>query len=181
MLFTLSDLVLTAFLIWSLVAGWRAGTIKVLSRFAAIFIAYGVARAFSGWLAWLLQSLLPEPSPGTLAGEKLLTLLFLFCDVEGLVARLLGTVAFVIIFLVTLWLVRRLARALTGAFGHGLLGRLNQLLGAVLSLAIALAVILILNDIFFPVLAQMGIAGPQSFLDSSKLVLPALGRLLMLI
>ena len=181
MSFFLSDLVLAAFLVLAVIGGWRAGTIKVLSRFAAIFIAYAVARSCSGWLAWLLQGWLPQFTPATEAGEKLLLLLYLFCDVEGLIARLLGFVAFIAVFLLTLWLVKRLANALSSMFDHGLLGRLNQLLGAVLSLAIACVVLILLNDVFFPVFAQLGFTGPQSFLDSSQLVLPAIYRLLMLI
>ena len=181
MSFSVSDLVLAAFIVLSLIGGWRAGTIRVLSRFAAVFIAYGVARYCSGWLAWLLQSMLPQFTPATEAGEKLLQLLYLFCDVDGMIARLLGLAAFIAVFLITLWLVKKFANAISGAFGHGLLGRLNQLLGALLSLAIACAAILLLNDIFFPVFAQMGAEGPKAFMEDSRFVVPGLQRLLLLI
>lgn len=180
MSFTVSDLVLAAFIVLSLIGGWRAGTIRVLSRFAAVFIAYGAARYCSGWLAWLLQSMLPKFTPATDAGEKLLQLLYLFCDVDGMIARLLGLAAFIVVFLVSLWLVKRLANAVSGTFGHGLLGRLNQLLGALLALAVACAAILLLNDIFFPVFAQIGAEGPQAFMDGSRFVVPGLHRLLLL-
>ena len=181
MSFSVSDLVLAAFIVLSLIGGWRAGTVRVLSRFAAVFIAYGVARYCSGWLAWLLQGVLPKIAPATEAGEKLLQLLYLFCDVDGLIARLLGLVAFIVVFIAAFWLVKKLANAVSGAFGHGLLGRLNQLLGALLSLAIACAAILLLNDIFFPVFAQMGAEGPKAFMENSRFVVPALHRLLLMV
>ena len=181
MSFTVSDLVLAAFIALSLIGGWRAGTVRVLSRFAAVFIAYGVARYCSGWLAWLLQGMLPRLTPATEAGEKLLQLLYLFCDVDGLIARLLGLAAFIAVFLVSLWLVKKLANAVSGVFGRGLLGRLNQLLGALLALAIACAAILLFSDIFFPVFAQMGAEGPKAFMENSRFVVPGLHRLLLLI
>ena len=181
MSFTVSDLVLAAFIALSLIGGWRAGTVRVLSRFAAVFIAYGVARYCSGWLAWLLQGMLPRLTPATEAGEKLLQLLYLFCDVDGLIARLLGLAAFIAVFLVSLWLVKKLANGVSSAFGRGLLGRLNQLLGALLALAIACAAILLFSDIFFPVFAQMGAEGPKAFMENSRFVVPGLHRLLLLI
>lgn len=181
MSFSVSDLVLAAFIVLSLIGGWRAGTVRVLSRFAAVFIAYGAARYCSGWLAWLLQGMLPKFTPATETGEKLLQLLYLFCDVDGLIARLLGLVAFIAVFLVSFWLVKKLANTVSGAFGHGLLGRINQLLGALLALAVACAAILLINDIFFPVFAQMGAEGPKTFIDNSRFVVPCLHRLLLLI
>lgn len=181
MSFTVSDLVLAAFIVLSLIGGWRAGTVRVLSRFAAVFIAYGAARYCSSWLAWLLQGMLPKLTPATEAGEKMLQLLYLFCDVDGLIARLLGLVAFIAVFLIAFWLVKKLANAVSGVFGRGLLGRLNQLLGALLALAIACAAILLFNDIFFPVFAQMGAEGPKSFMGDSRFIVPGLQRLLLLI
>ena len=70
MSFTVSDLVLAAFIVLSLIGGWRAGTVRVLSRFAAVFIAYGAARYCSSWLAWLLQGMLPKLTPATEAEKK---------------------------------------------------------------------------------------------------------------
>ena len=181
MSFPLCDLVLAVFLLLALRRGWQDGTVKVLARYASIIIAYIAARSCSGWLAWLIQGLLPELEPATEAGEKLLLLLYLFCDVEGLVARLLGLAVFAAVFFLTLWLVRRLASALTGLFGDGLLGRVNRLLGAVLSLLIGVVCLLLLNDIFFPVLARLGVEAPLEFMKSSRLVLPGLYRLLFLL
>ena len=181
MFFSLSDLILAAFLILALIGGWRAGTVRVLSRFAAIIIAYTVARMFSGWLAWLVQGWLPHFAPATEAGEKLLVLLYLFCDVDGMVARLLGFVAFIVLFLVTMWLVKRIANLISDAFGHGLLGHIDSFLGAVVSVIIASVALLLFDDILFPVLAQLGLSGPQDFMDGSRLVLPELYRLLRLL
>ena len=175
------DLILAAVLLLSLSGGWQAGTVNVLSRFASIFIAYAAARSCSGWLAWLLRDLLPGFEPASDAGRQLLNLLYLFCDVDGMLARLVGLVAFVLVFIVVLRLVRRLAAGLTNAFGHGLLAHINKLLGASLSLVITAVALIIANDILFPVLAGLGVTGPQSFLAGSRIVLPGIYRLLMLL
>jgi len=177
---TVTDWVLTAALLFAVCGGWRWGTINVIARIGSLILAYQTARVFAVPAASYAAGLLPgltglgrQEGGGTLS-----TVLTLLVDPESAGNRFLEIVAFIIIFVIVCWLVRRIANALTGLFGRGLLGQINRALGAFCAFILMAAFILILNDIVLPVLAVLGLPSqPLDFLADSAWVLPALKEL----
>lgn len=175
------DLVLAGFIVFAAAWGWWAGTINVIGKLGSLLLAYVAARTWGGYLASLVIGVLPQGfNLNTQAGDKLNAFFTLFGDANDLTARLIGLVAFVLIFVVVCWLVRLIARTLTGLFGHGLLGGVNRALGGLLAGLLAVAVILLLSEIFFPAFADMGLGdGGQSFFAQSRFILPLLRHWLL--
>ena len=175
----ISDWVLAAALLLAILSGWRLGTINVAARIGAVILAYYVAREFTAAAAAALVQAMPNLSNSLGESEKLLAVLSLFIKTDGLGNRLIEIVLFIIIFAAVCWLVRRIAYAMTGLFGRGLLGTVNRALGAALALALVLAVIILLADIALPALMNMGLgAAPLEFINSSLVVMPLLRSLL---
>ena len=170
---TISDWVLAGFVILMIWYGWRQGTINVIAKVGALVLAYWAARRFAWIVADYLVRMLPVLSGKPGGNQKLDAFLSLFITTDGLASRIVELVVFVIIFVLVSWLVRRIAYALTGLFGRGLLGSINHALGAVVGFVLAVALILLLSDIVFPAFDRMGIGRqPLDFMHDSKLVLP---------
>ncbi len=178
---TVSDWVLAGALLFALIGGWQWGTINVIAKIGALILAYQTARAFAAPAALYLAQLLPGLTGARQAGEepgKLGTLLSLIFDADSAGNRLLEILAFIVIFVVVCWLVRRIAAALTGLFGKGLLGKINQTLGAACAVILTAALILILNDIVLPSLVVLGLPDSvPAFMADSQIILPALKEL----
>lgn len=173
------DLVLAGVLILAIVYGWRWGTINVVAKVGALVLAYDLARTYSSVFTAFLVDMLP-PLGGAAgsdttaeSGQQLLSLLSLFIDTESVANRLLGIIVFIIIFIIVNWIVRRIAYALTGLFGRGLLGKINRAVGAFLSLVLMMAIIVIFDDIVLPTFIDMGFGTAiQEYLDRSALIMP---------
>lgn len=172
---TVTDWVLAGLLIVAIFSGWRLGTINVIAKIGALILAYKAARVFSAPLAAYVMELLPglsssQPGEGS---EKLDAFLSLFVSTDGLANRVATVVAFIVVFIIVCWLVKKIAYALTGMFGRGLLGQINRALGACCAAVIVAALILICADIIFPSLISLGL--PQAvgdFMEDSQLLLP---------
>lgn len=171
-----SDWILLAGVVLGILYGWRTGTINVVAKIGSYVLGYRLARAFSSVLAgWIAQSM-PQPAVGA-SGAKWQAFFSLFFGdaAGGFLTRLLQAASFVIIFVAVTWLVRKIAFSLTGAFGKGLLGKLNRVLGAFLGLLVALGLISIFTEVLLPACARMGMgSGLRDFFDSSLLVMPLL-------
>lgn len=177
----ITDWVLAGAILLAALSGWRWGTINVVAKIGAVVLGYYLARQYAGVAAASLAAALPGLSNGIEGNEKLLAFFSLFVRTDGLGNRLIEILVFIVIFVIVCWLVKRIAYAMTGLFGRGLLGTVNRALGAVLSFAIMLAVIIILDDIVFPAMSGMGLGdAPLAFMDSSLIVMPALRSLLAL-
>ena len=164
----ISDLALGLFIVLAVGLGGWAGAINVIGKLGSLFVGYIAARAWSGWLAALIQGwLLATVNVDSQAGD--------------LTARLLSLITFVIIFIVVSWLVRLVATALSGLLGGGLLGSVNHGLGALVAGLLAVGLILLCSEIFVPAAAEMGLpAGPQQFFADSQYILPLLRRWLLI-
>lgn len=172
----ISDWVLLAVIVLSVCYGWRLGTINVVAKIGAYILGYRFARTFSPMLAAYILEAFPQAAskPG---GEKVDAFFSLFFSGSGggAVQRLLEIVAFVVIFTVVCWVIRKIAYALTGVFSRGLLGRLNRALGALAAFLIGLALIAIAADVVVPALERMGMGpGLGKFFDRSFVVMPLL-------
>ena len=166
----ISDWVLFGVLVLSAWYGWRMGTINVIAKIGAYILGYRLARSFSPLLATYILEVFPS-------GEKVDAFFSLFFAGGGgsVTHRLLEIVSFIIIFTLVCWVVRKIAYALTGIFGRGLLGQLNRALGALCAFLIGLAIIVIVADVVTPALDHMGVGpGPRHFFDSSLVVMPLL-------
>lgn len=174
---TVTDWVLAAALILAVLYGWRLGTINVIAKIGALLLAYRAARAWSGLVALYVSGLLPGLTANEAAAEneKLTAFLSLFIETDSLASRLLELACFVIIFVIVCWVVKKIAYALTGLFGRGLLGQINRALGACCAGILLLALVLILADIIFPAAEAMGLpSAPADFLADSALFMPLL-------
>lgn len=187
---TIADIVLAGILILGILWGWRWGTINIVAKVGALVLAYKAARAFSGMIAEALIDVIPPFSGnitqaaagGTETGSQLLNFLSLFIDVSSPVNRLVEIVVFIIIFILVNWLVRKIAYALTGVFGRGLLGQLNKGIGAFLAIIIVIALIVIFTDIVLPVCINIGFGDSVlTFLERSHVLLPFMRSLPSLI
>ncbi|MDO4732725.1 MAG: CvpA family protein [Bacillota bacterium] len=176
---TVSDLILLGFLLLGAFYGWRLGTINVIAKIGAYVLGYQAARYASPFVASYIAELFPGIKE-TIDKPALDAFFSLFfnSDSGSIATRLLEVVSFVVVFTVVCWLVRRLAYAMTGAFGRGLLGSLNRALGAVASALICVVLIVVLTDVVLPALVGMGMGkAPLEFFEKSQIVVPALRNL----
>lgn len=170
------DMLLIGFLLLALLWGWHLGTIRVLAGLGAFIVAYQLARAYSAVWAAQITNMLPQLDPGSKEGQ-LVALLSLLLDTNALADRLVQILLFIVIFVVAHWLIRKLARLLTGLFGRGLLGAVNRAVGAFLSGVLAAALLLIIHAIVLPSTAAMGLeysAIALHYLNESSFILPLL-------
>lgn len=171
-----SDLILLGILLLGIWNGWRMGTIKVIAKLGSYVVGYRAARFFSPYVAAYIGEAFPNIANGA-ENTKLDALFSLFFDSAGggFISRLLEMAAFVIVFTIVCWLIRKLAFALTGIFGRGLLGQLNRALGAFVSFLIAIVLIFVLTDVVLPAFVGLGMGtAPMDFFDNSKIVMPLL-------
>ena len=185
---SMADVVLAALLLLALLYGWRWGTINVIAKVGSLVLAYKAARTFSALIANSLAHALPpfsgaaEAGQAASGGNQLLSFLSIFIDTSGAANRLLEIIVFIIIFIVVNWAVRKIAYALTSIFGRGLLGKLNSALGALVSLVLMIALIIIFTDIVLPACIEIGFGeSVANFLAKSTVVLPFLQDLAALI
>lgn len=175
------DLVIIGVMLLAIMYGWRWGTINVVARIGALVIAYQAARAYSSVITAGLVNILPSLSASAgedsaaEGGQQLLAFLSLFLNTEGLTNKLLSMIVFMVIFVVVNWVIRKIAYTLTGIFGRGLLGKINRALGALISLVLMAAMIIIFNDIVLPACIDMGFGLKiEEFLQRSDLIMPLL-------
>ena len=168
---TICDWILTAIIVFAVWSGWRQGIINVIGHVASVFIAYIVARSWSDDIVAYFSS--PDMSAGLESNQQLVAFLSLFINTDTLANRLLTMLAFIVLFVVTRWLIKKLSYMISSFFSHGLLRSLNRTFGAVLSFLLVLVLILILSDVVLPALVNMGFGSePLNFIYSSKVVLP---------
>lgn len=178
------DIVLIGILLLAIMYGWRWGTINVVARVGALVLAYQTARAYSSFITAYLVDILPFLSAsaseeGTAdGGQQLFAFLSFFIDTESITNKLLNMIVFIVIFVVVNWAIRKIAYTLTGIFGRGLLGKINRVLGAFISLVLMVVIITILNDIVLPACINMGFGTKVvEFLHSSGLIMPLIKEL----
>lgn len=166
------DWVLLVILVLAILAGYRLGTIRVVAGVGSLVLGYQVARSYSAPVAEYLTTKLPVFSPSSGAGEAL-GFISMFIDTTSAANRVLQIVAFVAIFIIVSWILRKIAALLTSIFGHSLLGAINSGVGAVLMLILMGLLLLIFADNILPALVEMGLSNQllQQF-DSSQAVMP---------
>ncbi len=178
---TVADLVLAGVLILGILYGWRWGTINVVAKVGALVLAYQAARTFSGMIAEALVQVIPpfnanieQAADGASNfGDQALNVLSLFINTSGAANRLVQIVVFIVIFILVNWLVRKIAYALTGIFGRGILGQLNKAIGAFVALLLAIVLIIVFTDIILPVCINIGFGDSVlAFLNRSAILLP---------
>ncbi len=166
------DWVLLVILVLAILAGYRMGTIRVIAGVGSLILGYEFARSFSAPVAEYLTTLLPVFKPSTGAGEAM-SFISMFIDTTSAANRLLQIIAFVAIFIIVSWVLRKIAALLTSAFGHSLLGAINSGVGAVLMLILIGLLLLIFADNILPALVEMGLSKQLLVqFDSSKAVMP---------
>ena len=80
-----------------------------------------------------------------------------------------------IIFFVTIWLVRALAKLISDTVEHGFIGKLNTLLGMVAAALVLTAALIVVEAVILPACVQLGFGqSALDFLHSSNYVLPFL-------
>jgi uncharacterized membrane protein required for colicin V production len=167
------DLILLGVLLLALLWGWFKGGIRVAAGLGGLIVGFQVARYYSVYWAAPVVEMLPESS----GQSGLLGLISMFMDADVLATFLVQVVLFIIIFVLTRWLINKLASLLTSMFGGSILNVFNRICGALLGGAIlAVAIIFIYKD----VLTAIGELGfdiaftAQEFLEHSQLILPLL-------
>ncbi|MEG1661642.1 MAG: CvpA family protein, partial [Clostridiales bacterium] len=149
----LPDIVLVIFLIIAFIYGWQSGTIKVLAGVGSLILAYHIARNWSGVIAEKITSSFAFLEPST-SGGQLANLLSLVINTHAFANWVVELILFVVIFVVIRWIVQIIARVLTDILSHGLLGKINCAMGAVLAVLLMGVVIVIGVEIVLPVAAN---------------------------
>lgn len=165
------DLILLAVLLLGLLWGWFRGGMRVLAGLGALIIAFQVARYYSQFWAQPVVNRLPPPG----SEGKLINLITMFVDADVFAVHVVQVVLFIVIFILTRWLINKLAALLTGLLGNGLIGVINRVFGAVLGgVIISLAIVLIHRE----ALTAIGGLGfdmafaAQDYLEQSHFMLP---------
>jgi hypothetical protein len=99
----------------------------------------------------------------------------MFVDADVLATRIVQVILFIVIFVLTRWLINKLAALVSGLFGGSVLGTLNRVFGALLSGVIMAVLIVFIYGVALTTIGEMGFdiafAG-QDFLERSRFVLP---------
>jgi uncharacterized membrane protein required for colicin V production len=165
------DLILLAILLLALLWGWFRGGIRVLAGLGAIIVAFQVARYYAQFWAQPVVNNLPPPG-----GEsRLVNLVTMFVDADVLAVRAVQVVLFIVIFVLTRWLINKLAALISGLFGGSVLGTINRIFGALLGGVIMGVLIALIHGVVLTAVGELGFdlafAG-QEFLERSRFVLP---------
>ncbi len=167
-----ADWLLLGLLVLALFCGWRVGSIRVVAGCGSVIIGYQLAREFSAAFALRVTQSWPNLAPSGQEGD-LLQMLSLLIDTNTVANRLVQTAAFVVIFVVAVYLIRKLAHLLDGVFRGTILGVVNNALGAVCALAVFILGLQILLSYLFPVLdSNETVLAVERFLLQSQTVLP---------
>ena len=167
-----ADLFLLALLLLGLFIGWRKGTINVLGGIGALILGYITARNFSAGVAVALTERFPDIAPSAGSGEGT-DLLSMFLDMDVVANRIVQVLAFIIIFVAVVFVVKRLARLLSNVLRKTLIGRINSAIGAFLGLLITIFLMAIAIDMVLPVFAKTSWGeSALTFLAGSKVILP---------
>jgi len=166
----LADLVLFALLLLAVFCGWRLGMIRVLGGIGAYVLGYLAAREFSAAFAERLTAASGFLNPGTSENE-LLGFLSLFIDTGVLANRIIQTLAFVVIFIVVVFLIKQLVRLLHGVFKGTVLGGVDSVFGAFCLLVIFVILVNIYLLVIVPVFGEHLIV-ITDFINQSQMVLP---------
>lgn len=171
---TVCDVVLFALLAVAVLYGYDRGVIRVCGSVGSVFIGYYAARVYSTKVAIYVSnefSLLPAAPPE----DSTLYALSLLIDTDAAVNRLVQIAAFIIIFFVTIWLVRALSKLISDTVEHGFIGKLNTLLGMVAAALVLTAALIVVEAVILPACVQLGFGqSALDFLHSSNYVLPFL-------
>ncbi|MCL1817168.1 MAG: CvpA family protein [Clostridiales bacterium] len=165
------DLILLAVLLLALLWGWFRGGMRMLAGLGALIIAFQVARYYSALFAAPMVNLLPEPG----GQSTLMNLITMFVDADVLATRLVQIVLFIIIFLLTRWLINKLASLMTGLFGGSAVGILNRVLGALLCGTVMAVAIYLIHSEVLAAIAELDLdiaLAAQEFIERSHFILP---------
>jgi uncharacterized membrane protein required for colicin V production len=165
------DLILLIILLLALLWGWFKGGVRVLAGLGALIIAYQVARYYSVFWAQPVINMLPEQG----SHSKLVDLITMFIDADVLALYAVRVVLFIIIFILTRWLINKLATLITGLFGSSVLGVINRVFGALLGGVIIALAIFYLHGIALPAIGDLGFDvayTAQDIFEQSRFVLP---------
>jgi uncharacterized membrane protein required for colicin V production len=165
------DLILLGLLFLALLWGWFKGGIRVLAGVAALVIGFQVARYYSAFWAAPLVKMLPEPS----AKSGLMDLINIFMEADVLAIIVVRVALFIIIFILTRWLIIKLSSLLTGMLGGAVLGVINRIFGALLGGAIIAVAIVFIHRNMLTAIGELGLDmayTAQEFLEQSLFVLP---------
>ena len=165
------DLILLIILLLALLWGWFKGGVRVLAGLGAIIIAYQVARYYSVFWAQPVLNWLPQPG----GQSKLVDLITMFMDADVLALYIVRVVLFIVIFILTRWLINKLATLITGLFGGSVFGVLNRVFGALLGGAIISLAIFYIHKEALPAIGNLGFDiayTAQDVLEQSQFVLP---------
>ena len=168
------DLILLVILLLALLWGWFRGGVRVLAGLGALIVAFQVARHYSVFWATPVVNMLPEP--GTTS--KLLDFITMFVDADVLALRITQVLLFIVIFILTRWLINKLAALFTGLLGGSVLAVINRVFGAFLGGAIIALAMVLLHRNFLAFIGNIGFDmafTAQDYLSAhSQFILPLL-------
>ena len=165
------DLILLVIVLLALLWGWFRGGVRVLAGLGALIVAFQVARYYSVFWAAPVVSILPEPS----GQGGLMDLLTMFVDADVVALRIVQVVLFIIIFILTRWLINKLAALFTGLLGSSILAVINRVFGALLCGMIISILIMLIHRDLLTLIGNMGFDlafSAQEYLERSQFVLP---------
>ncbi|MGI5892187.1 MAG: CvpA family protein [Bacillota bacterium] len=169
-----ADWVLLAFSLLSILIGWNSGTIKILAGVGSLILGWQAARTFAAYLAGWLSKLVGGAS-STVSDASVWNALYLFLDSTSVLEKIFYIVAFIIIFVLVIFIIRCIASALDRVMRGSVLGLLNSAVGAFFGLLIFAIIINFLWTIFLPLFGNTGVLlDLKLFLGASQHILPLL-------
>ena len=166
----LADLVLFALLLLAVFCGWQLGMIRVLGGIGSYVLGYLAARKFSAAFAERLTESVGFIKPD-MSDNELWSFLSLFIDTGVLANRIIQTLAFVVIFIVVVFLIKKLVLLLHSVFKGTVLGGVDSFFGAFCLLVIFVVFINIYLLVIVPVFGE-SLTAVTDFIKQSQVVLP---------
>ena len=165
------DLILLVIVLLALLWGWFSGSVRLLAGLGALFVAYQVARYSSLFWAAPVANMLTQQE----GQSKLMDLATMFVDADVLTTRVVQVVLFVIIFILTRWLINKMASLTTNLFGGSIVGTINRVFGALLGGAVVSLLVFFIHTVALTFIGESGLDlafTAQDILQQSKFVLP---------
>lgn len=167
-----ADWILAVILLLGILIGWKTGAIKVVAGIGSLIIGYTIAREYSASIAAALSSYIPALT--TDKSNSVFTVLSLLIDTNAVANRAVQVIVFIILFVVVVWVIRRLAGLLDKVFRGTLVGAVNGALGAFFCLVIFMILLNVFDTTVFPFLAKNNNSAQTAlnYLEDSQVVMP---------
>lgn len=168
----IADWVLLAGSLLSILIGWNSGTIRILAGLGSLILGWQAARAFAYYLASWFSQLVGGASSATSEGG-VWNSIYLFLDGSSILDKIFYVIAFIIIFVLVVFIIRRIASALSRILKSTILGLLDRAVGAFFGIFIFAIILNIICTMILPFLGDSGVfLDLKVFLNSSQYILP---------